>query len=137
MQWSAAENAGFTEGTPWLGVNPNYRTVNAEAQLADPGSVHACYKELIRLRRQFPVFVDGSFSPLLEGDEQRFAYIRRNASEELLVTGNFGGTETEDPGLCSGDGWELLISSCPDAPVPGRLRPFEARIYRRVFAAEN
>ena len=66
MQWNAGKNAGFTAGKPWMPVNPNYREVNVENQIRDETSVYSCYKNLIRIRKQHPVFVDGEFHLLLE-----------------------------------------------------------------------
>ena len=59
MQWDDSENAGFTTGTPWLKVNPNYREINAAAQTDDPDSVFSFYRRLIALRKEHAVFVDG------------------------------------------------------------------------------
>ena len=60
MQWDASTNAGFTTGTPWIEVNPNYTSINAKAELKDPDSVFYFYQKLIRLRKEYPVFVDGA-----------------------------------------------------------------------------
>ena len=68
MQWNGSENAGFTTGTPWIKVNPNYTVINAKAALADPDSVFYYYQKLIRLRHETPVIVYGVFEPLLEDD---------------------------------------------------------------------
>ena len=54
MQWEDSPNAGFTTGTPWLPVNPNYHEINAAAALADPDSVFYHYQKLIRLRKTLP-----------------------------------------------------------------------------------
>ena len=59
MQWDASANAGFTSGTPWIKVNPNYTAINAAQALADPHSVFHYYRQLIRLRRANPVIVYG------------------------------------------------------------------------------
>ncbi len=77
MQWSAGANAGFTTGTPWIAVNPNYTEINAEEERKDPDSVYHFYQKLIRLRKTHPVFVDGKFDLLLPEDERIFAYIRQ------------------------------------------------------------
>lgn len=65
VQWDSSPNAGFTAGTPWLAVNPNYRTVNAEAERADPASVFHYHRRLIRLRRDDPAIQHGHFTMLL------------------------------------------------------------------------
>ncbi len=61
MQWDDSEHAGFTTGTPWLKVNPNYKEINVKQALADPNSVYYYYKKLIQLRKQHPVMVYGTF----------------------------------------------------------------------------
>ena len=76
MQWDATANAGFTTGTPWLSVNPNYPRVNVALATADPGSVFHHYRRLIELRHTLPVVVDGHFTLLLPDHEQVFAYVR-------------------------------------------------------------
>ncbi len=66
MQWNAAEQAGFTNGTPWIKVNPNYKAINVEQALADPDSIFYYYQKLIQLRKENPVFVYGSYDLLLD-----------------------------------------------------------------------
>ena len=129
MQWSGEENAGFTEGTPWIRVNPNYKEINAALQVEDEDSVFGCYRKLIRFRKEYPVFVDGAFRMLLEEDEELFAYARENEDSRLLVICNFHGRTVD----CSleepfGD-MKLLISNYQDAAQTTVLRPYEARMY--------
>lgn len=69
MQWDDSANAGFTTGTPWIKVNDNYDKINAKSQVDDPDSIFSCYKKLVQLRKDYPVFVDGKFTLLLEDDE--------------------------------------------------------------------
>ena len=126
MQWSGAENAGFTTGTPWLKVNPNYKTINADNQLSDPNSVFSYYQRLIRLRKGHPVFREGTFRLVLADHEDIFAYTRTTATAQLLVVCNFRGADIEDP-LAIGE--IPVLCNYPDQPLLGRLRPYEARIY--------
>lgn len=96
MQWDDTENAGFTTGTPWIEVNPNYRTINAKAELADDNSVFHYYKKLIALRKSDAwkdVFMDGMYVPFMEEDEDIFAYTRELGAKRLLVIGNFHDVE--------------------------------------------
>lgn len=129
MQWNDGENAGFTQGTPWLKINPNYREIHAAGQVNDKDSIFSCYKKLVHLRKEYPVFVDGGFHMLLEDDENLFAYSRTNEDSVLLVICNFYdktvsySLEEEAPDM------ELLVSSYKDAGQPGTLRPYEARMY--------
>ena len=126
MQWSGAENAGFTTGTPWLKVNPNYKTINADNQLSDPNSVFSYYQRLIRLRKGHPVFREWTFRLVLADHEDIFAYTRTTATAQLLVVCNFRGADIEDP-LAIGE--IPVLCNYPDQPLLGRLRPYEARIY--------
>ena len=127
MQWSAEENAGFTAGTPWLPVNPNYPRVNAAEQTGRADSVLECYRRLIRLRREHPVFTEGDFQLLLPEDEDIFAYTRTGEAERLLILCNFHGEPLPCPLAAEREGMTLLISNYED-PLE-TLRPYEARMY--------
>ena len=129
MQWSAAENAGFTTGKPWLKVNENFREINAARQVGSEASVFTCYQTLIRLRKKYAVFTEGVFELLLPDNEDLFAYSRTAPGEKLLVICNFRGRETDDPLADTAGGMTLLIANYADAGAPGRLRPYEARMY--------
>ncbi|GAL17018.1 oligo-1,6-glucosidase [Vibrio maritimus] len=89
MQWSSEPQAGFTKGTPWIEVNPNYTEVNAEKDLASDDSIYQYYKALISLRKQHKSIVYGEFCPLLEEHEDVFAYLRHLGEESLMVVANF------------------------------------------------
>ena len=131
MQWDASPHGGFTTGTPWLTENPNYREINATAALADPDSVFHYYRRLIALRKTYPVFVHGDFT-LLEPDHPcLFVYRRRLERQSLLVICNYGGGETAWSLPAGWDDAQCLISNYPDR-LPGRLRPWEARILLRT-----
>jgi len=132
MQWDASPGAGFTTGTPWIGVNPNHVEVNAEAEVADPDSVFHHYRRLIELRRAEPAVAHGDFTMLLEDDPVVYAFTRRLDDVELLTVANFSGepVRPDVPGL---DGWlgaELLLGNVPDSTGP-ELAEWEARVYRR------
>ena len=91
FQWSAAPSAGFTTGTPWLRVNPDYPRINLEKQLADPGSVFNHYKKMTALRkdpRYRSALVYGSFEPYLEDEHNVIAYLRRSFSANTGAAGN-------------------------------------------------
>ncbi len=132
MQWSGEENAGFTTGKPWIRVNPNYTDINAESEKKDPDSVYHFYRKLIRMRKEYPVFVDGKFELLLPEDEQVFAYLRTDSDTQMLVCANFTG----EPAECQISGeWKeaqiLLHNYADDVPECGeslQLKPYEAFI---------
>ena len=92
MQWNDGAQAGFTEGTPWLYLNSNYKTINVEAQKDDPDSVLNWYKALIRLRKN-PQYqeavVYGDTIPVLADSHNIMAYYRKGSEKTLLVIGNY------------------------------------------------
>ena len=124
MQWTAGENAGFTTGKPWLSVNPNHETVNAEAALADPDSIFYHYQKLIALRKSHDVFRDGRFTLLCPEDENTFAYTRDTDCEHLLVVCNFTGHEQSFEVPEGFRDAKTLLSNYPDRSAV--LRPYEA-----------
>lgn len=94
MQWDDSPHAGFTEGTPWLAVNPNYREINAAKELADPDSVFYTYQKLVQLRKEHPLMIWGDFQ-MLDTAETIFAYLRHYEGETWLVVGNFSDEEQQ------------------------------------------
>lgn len=92
FQWDASANAGFTTGTPWLRVNPNYTQINAAAQRDDKASVFSYYKALIALRKN-PEYADtivyGSLEPFMEDTENLMAFYRKGENQTLLVLANY------------------------------------------------
>ena len=133
MQWDASENAGFTSGTPWIGVNPNCRTINAAAQVGDPDSIFSYYKALVRLRKDCSVIARGDFTPLDQSHPAVLAYKRSLPGEELICISNFyrKGCTWKCPEDLTG--YAVRLSNYPD-PQPGRetaLRPYESMILLR------
>ena len=131
MQWDDSANAGFTTGTPWIKVNDNYDKINAKSQVDDPDSIFSCYKKLVQLRKDYPVFVDGKFTLLLEDDENIFAYSRKNEEKTMIVVCNFFDKEIPMPLAKECEGMEVLISNYKDTSDMSVLRPYEARMYIR------
>lgn len=131
MQWDDSANAGFTTGTPWIKVNDNYDKINAKSQVNDPDSIFSCYKKLVQLRKDYPVFVDGKFTLLLEDDENIFAYSRKNEEKNMIVVCNFFDKEIPMPLAKECEGMEVLISNYKDTSDMSVLRPYEARMYIR------
>lgn len=136
MQWDNSANAGFTTGTPWIGVNPNYREINAAQALADSRSIFYYYQRLIRLRKANPVMVYGRYDLILDDHPEIYAFIRSLEDERLLVILNFTANTPVFalPDDLPADNPTLLIANYPvDTAEEIRrlnLRPFEARVYR-------
>lgn len=89
MQWDETDEAGFTTGTPWMPVNPNYKRINAAAQIGDEDSVYNYYRKLISLRKEYPIIVNGDFELVGEDDTAVFAYLRHWKDQILWVACNF------------------------------------------------
>jgi oligo-1,6-glucosidase len=136
MQWDGSEQAGFTSGTPWIKVNPNYKEINVAEALADSNSVFHYYKKLIQLRKENPIIVYGNYDLILDAHEEIYAFTRTLDEERLLVILNFSGNNPEFrlPENITFASRELLISNYEVNAnedihqIP--LRPYEARVYR-------
>ena len=126
MQWADAPYAGFSESEPWIQVNPNYREINAQAQVHDTESIFHYYRKLIALRKQYEVFLDGRFELLCPEDPDIFAYKRWNEKESLYVVCNFGAAEVASPLELDMEGMQCLISNYPTPAQNKILRPYEA-----------
>lgn len=135
MQWSDAPNAGFTEATPWMKVNPNYKEINVAKQEAEEHSILSFYKKMIRLKKQNEIFTYGQYDLLLEDDPQIFTYTRTLEGEQVVVITNLKEKEAlfqvNDLTL-SFD--QLLLNNYKveqHEPLQSfQLKPYEARVYR-------
>jgi len=134
VQWDASKNAGFSDGTPWISVNPNYEEINVENALKDRNSIFYYYQKLIKLRKEYEIIVYGDLLLLYEDDENIVSYIRTYKDKRLLVILNFFEEEIEFK-LTNEIKYkqaELLISNYEVANKEFNnitLRPYEARVY--------
>ena len=97
VQWDSSKNAGFTTGTPWLPLNPNYKKINVAQQEKDPESVLSYYKKLTALRKNpeyKETMVYGDFVPFM-ADEDRLMAFYRKGEKTLLILGNYRKEERE------------------------------------------
>jgi len=138
MQWDSNPHAGFTTGTPWIKVNPNYSAINVEQAMADRNSIFCYYQQLIRLRKQNPVMVYGRYELILDHDLAIYAFTRSWDDDCLLVVLNF---TPDTPAFTLPDdirfsAAELLIGNYVVDSYHDvrhfRLRPYEARVYRML-----
>lgn len=136
MQWDASENAGFTEGTPWIKVIENYKEINAKACIEDPDSVFYYYQKLIKLRHEMPVITEGQYKLLDPDNEKIYTYLRKGEDESLLLVANFT-DETlsyEVDEQVQARESNLVISNYKDAPEKFAnhltLKPYEVYVYR-------
>ena len=128
MQWDASEDAGFTTGTPWIAVNPNYKKINVADQLKREDSVFHYYQKLIRLRKENEIIVYGNYELLLPEDENIFAYTRTLGNQKLLVVCNFSKSEQRFD-FSGYENAKVLISNYNrDVREDGILKPYEATV---------
>lgn len=135
FQWDESEHAGFTTGTPWIKVNSNYKEINAKQGVENETSIFHYYRNLIQLRKEYPIIVHGSYDLLVPEDENVYAYTRAFESQTLLVILNFTDENQEFniPETLQGKTSEILISNYqvlePKLESMITLRPFEAIVY--------
>lgn len=138
MQWNATAQAGFTTGTPWYPVNPNYTAINAEQALADENSIFYYYQALIALRKTQPILTQGSFEPLLPDDPDIYAYLRRWNGKTWLVVCNFHQKQVT---FCGKGRGRTILSNYPQPELADlqqlSLRPYEATIYEILEGEES
>ncbi len=135
MQWSDEVNAGFTTGTPWIGINPNYKNINVEKQKKDPQSILNFYKKMIRLKKENAVLTYGTYDLLLEEHPTIYAYTRTLEEQKVLVICNLSEQEV----VFKHDNMTLHVEQLllhnydvkerePITEVT--LKPYETRVYR-------
>ena len=134
FQWDASEHGGFTAGTPWLQVNPNYTEINARQAVEDKNSIYHYYRKLIQLRKEHPIIVEGRYDILVPEDENIYVYTRTLKNQKLLVLLNFTNEEKrfDVPADLQGNKSEILISNYEASADYGSsisLRPYEAIVY--------
>ncbi|WP_127536962.1 glycoside hydrolase family 13 protein [Paenibacillus illinoisensis] len=126
MQWSSAEQAGFTNGTPWLKVNDNYVHINVEKQLQDPRSILHFYKRMIQLRKEHDTLTYGFYELLMPEHPSVFAYTRTLADQQVLVVVNLSDQavelKEEEHSLNFSEIW---LTNYEDSKLPRVLRPYE------------
>lgn len=127
MQWDNGENAGFTKGTPWIGIHGDYETVNVATELKDEDSILNFYRRLIKLRKENEAFIYGDISFLDKKRKNVFTYLRSDKNSAFLIECNL----CRYPVKRSKEkysGKELILSNYKD--TSDMLRPYEANLYR-------
>lgn len=137
MQWSSEKNAGFSEGNPWMKVNPNYTEINAEKEIQDPDSIYHYYRKLIQIRKQHKTLIYGSYDLILEENDHIYAYTRSLGNEAFVVAVNLFAEKADFrlPAAIEKSDKELLISNYEDLEE-NVLKPFESRVYKLRLRAE-
>lgn len=128
FQWNEEENAGFTTGTPWIMVNPNYKEINAKEQLAREDSVFHYFQKLIRLRKEYEAIVYGTYDLLLPESKEIYAYTRTLGETQLLVICNFTDSQVQFEMPEKFVQGEILIQNYENTEVRQcmEMRPYEA-----------
>ncbi len=126
MQWSAADNGGFTTGTPWIKVSEDYKQCNAQTAIHDEDSIWHFYKRLIALRKSDETLIYGDFQPAANKRRDVFAYYRQLGSQRYYVELNLTAHVQRRP--MSVRGYERVMGNY-DAPADS-LRAYEATLYR-------
>ncbi|MFD2654810.1 glycoside hydrolase family 13 protein [Gracilibacillus thailandensis] len=136
FQWNNSKHGGFTDGEPWIKLNSNYTTVNAEQAVHDEDSIYHYYRQLIQLRKTHPIIVYGDYQLILPDHDKIYAYLRNYENEKLLVVTNFSdqNVKFELPEDVSFEAEEKLIgnydASEADTFTSFTLKPYEARVYK-------
>ncbi len=133
MQWTAENGAGFTSGTPWLKIHPNYTRVNVEADLKDADGVIAFFKRMNTLKKSSKVLTYGSFRVLHEG-KSVYAFEREYEGERLIALCNFSKRNSKMPKAISGD---TVISNYGEARKTVELRPYEFVLIKPSKESDN
>ena len=130
MQWDDTHQSGFSQGIPWLPVNPNYVTINAVAAMADPDSVFRHFQALIALRHEWAVVVEGRFALLLPDHAQIWAFTRTLGDQTVVTVANFSSAPTTVPedALPDLSGARLLLSTHGERRGAD-LEPWESRVF--------
>lgn len=133
MQWDDTQNAGFTTGTPWQNVNPNYTKINVASCIKDKDSVFYYYKQLIKMRKENPVMVYGEYIPMMEDDQKTIVYLRKYENITWMVVANYYGNETSIsiPSEISIQD-RVLSNISQEADISNnvlRLAPYEANVF--------
>ena len=136
MQWMNKENGGFTTGTPWIKLNPNYQRINVKEQIQNPFSIYHYYRKLIQLRKKYPVLIYGKYDLILAENNQMYAYTRTLENEKFMIIVNLFHLNAvcSIPQELKKNDRTLIISNYEvnqnEDLEKLTFRPFEARVYR-------
>ena len=141
MQWDETDEAGFTTGVPWMPVNPNYKRINAAAQIGDEDSVYNYYRKLISLRKEYPIIVNGDFELVGEDNADVFAYLRHWKDQILWVACNFTDRMQKIVSPSSNHAeyrkWHVICDNYSPSGYPFEKGQIELRPYEAVAILGN
>lgn len=133
MQWNNGSYCGFSQVEPWIGVGR--AEINVEQALADEQSVFYTYQRLIALRKQYPIFIEGSYQDLNPTSPDVWTYLRESAEEKLLVLANLTGKpqQIELPANLANQQWTLLENSHIQASQPQVANQLTLEPYQGLY----
>jgi len=141
MQWDETDEAGFTTGVPWMPLNPNYKRINAAAQIGDEDSVYNYYRKLISLRKEYPIIVNGDFELVGENNADVFAYLRHWKDQILWVACNFTDRMQKIVSPSSNRAeyrkWHVICDNYSPSGYPFEKGQIELRPYEAVAVLGN
>lgn len=138
MQWENTQNGGFTDGTPWLKINPNYTDINVEQQVNDSDSIYNYYKKLIQLRKQHEVLIYGHYNLILKNHDSIYAYTRTLNNEKFIIITNLFSKKVYFalPADLQRKPMRLYLANYKVNSEENEqgfyLKPYEARVYKLV-----
>lgn len=128
MQWSDEPYAGFSVCEPWIGVNDNYRWMNASKQQKDPDSIFCYYKKLIGIVKNSDIIRDGDYMEYCEDSEKVYLYRRSSPEGAIYVMCNFTSEVVAvDESMVAEDAVVLIGNY--DGHRRGVLREYEAVVW--------
>ena len=134
FQWDDSKNAGFSNATPWLKVNPNYKKVNVAAEGKDPNSILNYFRKMVKLRKALPELVYGKYQLLDNENKNVYAYTRTLDNKKVLVVLNFSKTTTTfDMPKNIGTAGQVLINNLTEITLKEKaikLLPYQAVVIR-------
>ncbi len=127
MQWNKGKNAGFSNQTPWIMVNPNYLTINAEDEINNSNSIFYTYQKLIQLRKTYEIITLGKYELIMKDNENIYAYKRLYKDEEMIVYCNFSNQEVVYDSSILND--EKILIQNYEKHQKGTLKPYESIVF--------
>ena len=130
FQWNASANAGFSTGTPWINVNPNFKTINEAAEEKNPASILNYFRKMVSLRKNNPVLVYGKYTLLDKNNPNVYAYTRKLSGTKFLILLYFKKeSSVVNTGLDIKNA-TLLLDNYSSPSKGNTLQPYEAAVYR-------
>jgi oligo-1,6-glucosidase len=134
--WTSGPNAGFTTGMPWIKITPNYKTINAATEEADPGSCLNYFKKLVKLRKEYTeILVYGKYIQQDKTNPEVYAYTRESGAQKMLILLNFSTLPTKAKVSFNLARAKLLLTNMKEEPVLHEanstieLKPYQAAVY--------